>query len=374
MKLKLLSLLVTMAAAQAGAQVTTDMINKDAASTNDVLSWGMGTQGQRFSPLADVNAGSISKLVPAWSMSFGGEKQRGQQSQPLVHNGKMFVTASYSRIFAVDTKTGKKLWKYEHRLPEGIMPCCDVINRGAALYDNLVIFGTLDAQLVALDQNTGKVVWREKIDDYAAGYSYTAAPLIADGLLLTGVSGGEFGVIGRVEARDPKTGKMVWTRPVVEGHMGYKDGKENGITGTTNATWPGEMWKSGGAATWLGGTYDAKTGLAYFGTGNPGPWNSHLRKGDNLYSCSTVAIDVKTGKIVWHYQNTPNDGWDFDGVNEFVTFDMDGKRMGCQGRPQRLLLCERRHHRQTGQRLPLRHQDHLGQRHRPENRSSQLRA
>ena len=328
MKIKLLSLLVAMAAAQAGAQVSNDMISKDAATPGDVLSAGLGTQGQRFSPLTDVNAKNIARLAPAWSMSFGGEKQRGQQSQPLVHNGKMFVTASYSRIFAVDAKTGKKLWKYEHRLPEGIMPCCDVINRGAALYDNLVIFGTLDAQLVALDQNTGKVVWREKIDDYAAGYSYTAAPLIAEGLLLTGVSGGEFGVVDRVEARDPKTGKMVWTRPVVEGHMGYKDGKENGITGTTNATWPGEMWKTGGAATWLGGTYDAKTGLAYFGTGNPGPWNSHLRKGDNLYSCSTVAIDVKTGKIAWHYQTTPNDGWDFDGVNEFVTFDMDGKRMG----------------------------------------------
>ncbi len=328
MKLKLLSLLVMMAAAQAGAQVTNDMITKDAATTNDVLSSGLGTHGQRYSPLTDVNAKSISKLVPVWSMSFGGEKQRGQQSQPLVHGGKMFVTASYSRIFAVDAKTGKKLWKYEHRLPEGIMPCCDVINRGAALFDNLVIFGTLDAQLVALDQNTGKVVWREKIDDYSAGYSYTAAPLIADGLLLTGLSGGEFGVVGRVEARDPKTGKMVWTRPVVEGHMGYKDGKENGISGTTNATWPGDTWKTGGAAPWLGGTYDAKTGLAYFGTGNPGPWNSHLRKGDNLFSTSTVAIDVKSGQIKWHYQNTPNDGWDYDGVNEFVTFDMDGKRMG----------------------------------------------
>jgi len=329
-KQKLLSLLVMMAAAQVGAQVTNDMIAKDAATTNDVLSWGLGTQGQRYSPLTDVNAKSIGKLTPVWSMSFGGEKQRGQESQPLVHNGKMFVTASYSRIFALDAKTGKKLWKYEHRLPEGIMPCCDVINRGAALYDNLVIFGTLDAQLVALDQNTGKVVWRDKIDDYAAGYSYSAAPLIADGLLLTGVSGGEFGVVGRVEARDPKTGKMVWTRPVVEGHMGYKDGKENGISGTTNATWPGDTWKSGGAATWLGGTYDAKTGLAYFGTGNPGPWNSHLRKGDNLYSTSTVAIDVKSGQIKWSYQNTPNDAWDFDGVNEFITFDMDGKRVGAK--------------------------------------------
>jgi alcohol dehydrogenase (cytochrome c) len=263
-------------------------------------------------------------------MSFGGEKQRGQESQPLVHNGKMFVTASYSRIFALDAKTGQKLWKYEHRLPEGIMPCCDVINRGAALYDNLVIFGTLDAQLVALDQTTGKVVWREKIDDYSAGYSYSAAPLIAEGLLITGLSGGEFGVVGRVEARDPKTGKMVWSRPTVEGHMGFLNGKENGITGTTNATWPGETWKTGGATPWLGGTYDAKTGLAYFGTGNPGPWNSHVRKGDNLYSAATIAIDVKTGKIVWHYQNTPNDGWDYDGVNEFITFDMDGKRMGAK--------------------------------------------
>ncbi len=334
MKRNLLSLLVLAATAQvatqAAAQVTDAMIANDAASNENVLSWGMGTQGQRHSTLNDVNTGTVNRLVPVWSMSFGGEKQRGQESQPLVHNGKMFVTASYSRIFALDSKTGKKLWKYEHRLPEGIMPCCDVINRGAALYDNLVIFGTLDAQLVALDQNTGKVVWREKIDDYSAGYSYTAAPLIADGLLLTGVSGGEFGVVGRVEARDPKTGKMVWSRPMVEGHMGYKDGKENGITGTTNATWPGETWKTGGAATWLGGTYDAKTGLAYFGTGNPGPWNSHVRKGDNLYSTSTVAIDVKTGQIKWHYQNTPNDGWDFDGVNEFITFDMDGQRVGAK--------------------------------------------
>ncbi len=331
MKRTLLSLLVMAATAHVGAQGVTDaMIANDAATPENVVSWGLGTQGQRHSPLTGVNAKNINKLVPVWSMSFGGEKQRGQQSQPLVNNGKMFVTASYSRIYAVDSKTGKKLWKYEHRLPEGIMPCCDVINRGAALYDNLVIFGTLDAQLVALDQNTGKVVWREKIDDYSAGYSYTAAPLIAEGLLLTGVSGGEFGVVGRVEARDPKTGKMVWTRPVVEGHMGYKDGKENGITGTTNATWPGETWKTGGAATWLGGTYDPKTKLAYFGTGNPGPWNSHVRKGDNLYSASTVAIDVQSGQIKWHYQSTPNDGWDYDGVNEFITFDMDGKRVGAK--------------------------------------------
>jgi alcohol dehydrogenase (cytochrome c) len=337
MRLKLLTLSITLglgsitATAQTG--VTDKMIEDSAKSGNEVLSWGLGTQGQRYSALKQVNTANVARLAPAWAFSFGGEKQRGQESQPVIHNGKMFVTASYSRIFALDATTGKKLWKYEHRLPEGIMPCCDVVNRGAALYDNLVIFATLDAQIVALDQSTGDVVWKEKIDDYAAGYSSTAAPIIANGLLLTGVSGGEFGVVGRVEARDPKTGKLVWTRPTVEGHMGYtydKDGKktENGISGTLNKSWPGDIWKTGGAATWLGGSFDPKTGLAYFGTGNPAPWNSHLRQGDNLFSCSTVAIDVKTGQIKWHYQGTPNDGWDFDGVNEFVTFDMDGKRVG----------------------------------------------
>ena len=182
------------------AGVTDAMIEKN--TTDSVLSWGMGQGGQRFSKLTQINTKTVGKLTPIWSFSFGGEKQRGQESQPLIHDGKMFVTGSYSRIYALDLKTGAKLWKYEHRLPDGIMPCCDVVNRGAALYDNLVIFGTLDAQLVALDQNTGKVVWKEKIGDYAAGYSMTAAPLIAKGLLLTGNSGGEYGIFGRVEARD----------------------------------------------------------------------------------------------------------------------------------------------------------------------------
>ncbi|MGX9785706.1 PQQ-dependent methanol/ethanol family dehydrogenase [Janthinobacterium lividum] len=325
--------LASLAQAADVGNVTNAMLDSTAKNPASVLSFGMGTQGQRYSPLTQINEKTVAKLVPAWSFSFGGEKQRGQESQPLIHNGKMFVTASYSRIFAVDLKTGAKLWKYEHRLPDGIMPCCDVVNRGAALYGNLVIFGTLDAYLVALDQNTGKIVWKEKVDDYAAGYSMTAAPLIAEGLLLTGVSGGEFGIVGRVEARNPMTGDLVWSRPTVEGHMGHrydKDGKaiDNGVSGTANKTWPGDLWKTGGASTWMGGTYDPQTKLAYFGTGNPAPWNSHLRPGDNLYSSSTVALDVKTGQIKWAYQNTPNDAWDFDGANEFVTFDMDGKRYG----------------------------------------------
>lgn len=317
--------------ANATAGVTDKDIMNDAETTGDVLTWGMGLQGQRYSPLKQINTDNVAKLKPEWAFSFGEEKQRGQEAQPLVANGKIFVTASYSRIYAVDARTGEELWQYDHRLPDGILPCCDVINRGAALYDNLVIFGTLNAQLVALDQDTGKVVWKEKIDDYKAGYSETAAPIIVKGKVITGVSGGEFGIVGRVEARDAKTGKMVWVRPVVEGHMGYiwKNGKkvENGLTGKTNATWPGDMWKTGGAATWQGGSYDASTNSIFYGTGNAAPWNAHTRPGDNLYSTSTVAIDPDTGKMKWHFQYTPNDGWDYDGVNEVVSFDADGKKL-----------------------------------------------
>ena len=321
-------------ASQVSAKGVTDAdIVKDDTITSQVLTYGLGTKGQRFSPLKQVNTETVKDLVPVWSFSFGGEKQRGQQSQPLIHDGVMYVTASYSRIFALDVKTGKKLWKYEARLPDGIMPCCDVINRGAAIFGDLVIFGTLDAKLVALNKDTGKVVWRETIADYKAGYSFTAAPQIVKGMVITGNSGGEFGIVGRVDARDAKTGKLVWTRPTVEGHMGYtydKDGKpvDNGVSGTTNATWPGDLWKTGGAAPWLSAYYDPEVDLIYIGTGNPAPWNSWLRPGDNLYSSSTVAIDPDTGKIVWHFQGTPHDGWDFDGVNEFVSFEYKDPKSG----------------------------------------------
>ena len=322
----LVASLTVLPATSAMAVTDKDIVN-DAKTTSDVVSYGLGPQGQRYSTLAQVNEKNVGKLVPAWTYSFGGEKQRGQESQPLVHNGKIFVTGSYSRAFALDSKTGEEIWQYDHRLPEGILPCCDVINRGGALYDNLFIFGTLDAQIVALDQDTGKVVWKEKIDNFKDGYSNTAAPLIVKGKVITGVSGGEFGIIGRLEARDAKTGKMVWMRPTVEGHMGTLNGKDNGISGKTNATWPGDLWKTGGAATWNGATYDPEVDLIFVGTGNPAPWNAHMRPGDNLFSTSTVAIDPDTGKIAWHYQFTPNDGWDYDGVNETVAFNNGGKKL-----------------------------------------------
>jgi len=312
---------------QAHAVTNEDILN-DYRTVDRIVTDGMGLQKQRFSPLTKLNVDNVQELRPVWAFSFGGEKQRGQESQPIIVDGVMYVSASYSRVFAIDARTGDEIWEYNARLPDGIMPCCDVINRGVAVYDNLVIFGTLDARLVALDKETGRVVWRKTVGDYQEGYSITAAPLIINGKVITGVAGGEFGVVGKIEAYDAKTGNILWTRPTVEGHMGYiwegEKQVEKGITGgEAGKTWPGELWKTGGSAPWLGGTYDPDTNLLFFGTGNPAPWNSHLRPGDNLYSSSRLALNPDTGEIVWAFQTTPNDGWDYDGVNEVIPFDYE---------------------------------------------------
>ena len=177
------------------APVSYNEILNDEKSTNDVLTYGMGQKGQRFSPLTQVNKDTVKDLVSVWNFSFGGEKQRGQESQPLVKDGVMYVTASYSRMYAIDLASGEELWQYNARLPDAILPCCDVINRGAAIHGDLVIFGTLDAKLVALNRMTGKTVWKKKIGDYKEGYSITAAPLIVKDMVITGVAGGEFGIV-----------------------------------------------------------------------------------------------------------------------------------------------------------------------------------
>jgi len=171
------------------AKVTDADILNDQKTVDDIVHNGLGLKGQRFSPLDKINLDTAKDMHPVWAYSLGGEKQRGQESQPLVKDGVMFVTGSYSRIYAVDTRTGED--------------------------DDLVIFGTLDAKLVALNQKTGKVVWKKTIGDYKAGYSYTAAPLIVKGMVITGNSGGEFGVIGKVDARDALTGELIWERPTV---------------------------------------------------------------------------------------------------------------------------------------------------------------
>jgi alcohol dehydrogenase (cytochrome c) len=325
-----------LAASPSFAQVTEEDLANDQMTTHQVVTNGMGRHLQRYSPLDMLNRDNVANLVPAWAFSLGGEKQRGQETQPLVYDGVMYITGSYSRVYAIDVATGREIWQYDARLPEGILPCCDVVNRGGAIYGDKFFFGTLDARLVALDLKTGDVVWRDKIAEYKEGYSYTAAPIVVNGLVITGNSGGEFGIVGEVQARDADTGELVWTRPMIEGHMGTYRGEESTMTGVLNATWPGDMWKSGGGATWLGGSYDIDTDTLIFGAGNPAPWNSHLRgagepkpdnSGDNLYAASRVGLDPATGEIKWHFQTTPREGWDYDGVNEVVAFtDPDGNK------------------------------------------------
>ncbi|MEZ2746579.1 quinoprotein ethanol dehydrogenase [Halopseudomonas bauzanensis] len=329
----------------AAKPVTWDDIANDHTTTHDVLMYGMGNNAQRYSPLSLVNDENVFKLTPAWSFSFGDEKQRGQESQALVHDGVIYVTGSYSRLFALDAKTGKRLWSYSHRLPDDIRPCCDVVNRGAAIYGDKVFFGTLDAGIVALNKDTGKVVWREKFGDHRAGYTMTGAPTIIKDqktgktLLIHGSSGDEFGVVGKLYARDPDTGDEIWMRPFVEGHMGRLNGKESTPTGDIKApSWPDdpnsptgkvEAWSQGGGAPWQSASFDPETNTIIVGAGNPAPWNGWARTPsdgspsdyDSLYTSGQVAVDPSTGEVKWFYQHTPNDTWDFSGNNELVLFD-----------------------------------------------------
>jgi len=329
-----------LAAAPAGpalaSDVTWDAIVNDAKNPGDVLMYGMGVEGKRFSTLKQINTESVSRLVPAWSFSFGDEKQRGQETQALVHDGVIYVTGSYSRMFALDAKTGKRLWSYSHRLPDDIRPCCDVVNRGAAIYGDKVFFGTLDASVVALNKDTGKVVWKKKFADHKVGYTMTGAPTIVKDqktgkvLLIHGSSGDEFGVVGRLFARDPDTGDEIWMRPLVEGHMGRLNGKDSTITGSDKApSWPRdkdgnlvEAWNHGGGAPWQSATFDVETNTIVIGTGNPAPWNGWARwPGDSLYTSGQAYVDPTTGELKGFYQHTPNDTWDFSGNNELVLFD-----------------------------------------------------
>lgn len=322
--------------------VSWDDILNDEQSNDNVLMYGLGVRAQRFSTLDQINSDTAKKLVPKWVFSFGDERQRGQESQALFYDGVIYVTASYSRIFALDAATGKKIWSYTARLPDDIRPCCDVINRGAAIYGDKIFLGTLDASMIALDRKTGKVMWNKKFQDHKAGYTMTGAPTIVKDqktgrvMLIHGSSGDEFGVVGELYARDPDTGEEIWMRPMVEGHQGRLNGKPSSFTGDPKApSWPNdkdgkkvEAWNHGGGAPWQSATFDVKTNTIVIGTGNPAPWNTWKRSpGDSLYTSGQVYIEPSTGEPVGFFQHTPNDAWDFSGNNPIVLFDLekDGK-------------------------------------------------
>jgi alcohol dehydrogenase (cytochrome c) len=296
------------------AQSAADLA-KGQNDTQNILNYGMGYDLQRYSKLTKINKDNVKKLVPVWNYSL--DDNRAEESQPLVHNGVIYIT-THAATIAIDAKTGKQIWKTKIEYPAEVprIVCCGIINRGAALFDGKVFRTTLDAQVQALDAKTGKEIWKTKAADFKEGYSMTVAPLVADGMVITGVSGAEFGTRGFIDGYDAQTGKRVWRTYTIP-----MPGEPGGDS------WPGDTAKLGGGSTWITGSYDPESGTVFWGIGNPGPFNAAVRKGDNLYTDSILALDAKTGKIKWHFQFSPNDPFDYDSVAEMVlaTINIDGK-------------------------------------------------
>ena len=287
-----------------------DDLKNDATTLGDVLTYGMGYSQQRFSPLTQINRQTVKRLVPAWAYSM--VNNLGEEAQALVKDGVIYIT-DHDKTVAVDALTGKEIWKAIVEYPPETtrVICCGIVNRGGALFDGKFYRTTLDAQVIALDIKTGKEVWRTKSGDPSEGYSMTVAPLIADGVVIVGVAGAEFGVRGYIEGYNAATGERLWRLYTIPapGEPGAE-------------TWAGDSMKTGGGSTWITGSYDPDLDLVFWGTGNPAPWNPLGRKGDNLYTNSILAIKPKTGKMVWYYQMTPNDPFDYDGANELILADL----------------------------------------------------
>ena len=319
---RMLMAAVIAAALPLGAQAQTDQqLAKGASDTKDVLNYGMGYNLQRYSPLTQINKSNAKKLVPVWNYSY--DDARSEESQPLVYDGVIYVTTN-SATMAIDVKSGREVWKTKVEYPPEVprIVCCGIINRGPALYDGKVFRTTLDSNVIALDAKTGKEVWKQNAINFKDGYAMTDAPLIADGVVITGISGAEYGTRLFLDGWDPKDGKHLWRTYTIPG---------KGEPG--NDTWPGDTWKQGGGSTWITGSFDPELHTVYWGIGNPGPFNAGIRKGDNLYTDCVLALDPKTGAIKWYYQFTPNDPFDYDSVAEMVLADI---KVG--GKPTKVVM------------------------------------
>jgi len=284
---------------------------------------GGNLYNQRYSPLDQINRGNVSKLKAVWRASLNGSgvnARAGNQAQPIVYDGVIYLQTGDSDAFAISVDTGKVLWEYKAKVdPKVARPCCGWPGRGLAIGQGLVFDGTLDSRLVALDQRTGKVKWSIQAADPKKGYAIESAPLYYNGLVITGFGGSDLGTRGRLDAYNAKNGKLVWRFYTVPGPGEFG-----------HDTWPkdSDVWKHGGAAIWQTPAIDPKLGMIYFSTANPGPvLNGAIRKGDNLFTVSIVALDVKTGKYKWHFQEVHHDMWDYDAPNPVILFDVkiDGK-------------------------------------------------
>ena len=303
---------MAMLASAASAQTLDDLRN-DGKNPDNVLTYGMGYSLNRYSPLKQIDKATVKRLVPIWNLSL--DNPWGEQAQPLVLDGVMYVTNARATV-AIDVGTGKQIWKTPvDWLPETPrVVCCGVSNKGAAILNGKLFRTTLDAHVIALDMKTGKEIWNQKAAEWKEGYSMTVAPLIANNVLITGISGAEFGIRGFIDGWDPETGQHLWRRYTIPAR---------GEPG--NETWPQDTdaWKTGGGSSWITGSYDPDLDLTYWGTGNPAPWASQTRPGDNLFTASVLAMRPKTGEVVWYYQFTPNDQYDYDGNWEMILGELN---------------------------------------------------
>jgi alcohol dehydrogenase (cytochrome c) len=313
-----------LAHAQTHTPVTDQMLLNAANDPNNWIMAPRDYSSTRHSPLSKINTSNVRRLVPVWTFSFG--TLDAQNTTPLVLDGVMYVTSSHGKIFAIDARTGSMLWQYAHPLPEGIgkMLCCDLGNRGAALYKDKVYYTTPDSHVIALDRSTGKVAWDVTVGDWAKAYTMTVAPLIVKGKVVVGMSGAEYPTRLYIEALDADTGLQVWRRYTIPG-----PGEPGHDTwGDTDP----DAWKYGGGSAWITGSYDPTLDILYWSTGNPNPdWDGFGRVGDNLYTNATLALNPDNGEIKFYYQYTPWDVWDFDGVNETILADFGGKRVWLHG-------------------------------------------
>ncbi|MDD9890868.1 MAG: PQQ-dependent dehydrogenase, methanol/ethanol family [Gammaproteobacteria bacterium] len=272
---------------------------------------------QRHSLLDEVNVSNVDELELKWAYQIP-EIDRAE-TVPVVVDGIMFITEAPSNVVAVDARTGRQYWRYNHEMPDDLRICCGRNNRGVAILGETLFMSTLDAHLVAIDARTGNLLWDTEVAKHDSGYSKTAAPRIVKDLVVTGIAGGEFGIRGFIDAYDPVTGELVWRTYTIPGEG------EPGVE-----TWLGDSWKTGGSATWITGAYDPDLNLIYWGTGNPGPdWNGDVRLGDNLYSDSALALNGDTGEIEWYFQFTPHDVHDWDAIQIPILADLN---MGGQDR------------------------------------------
>jgi alcohol dehydrogenase (cytochrome c) len=286
--------------------VTADRLLKPADS--DWLMIRRTYDGWGYSPLDQITTSNVARLQPVWVFATGA--QNGHEAPPLVNDGVMFVSTPGNQVIAVDAKSGRLLWRYRRPIPEDAV-ILHPTTRGVALYGDKVFLAANEAVLVALDARTGKEVWTADVAENQNGYYMSLAPLVAEGRVMVGTSGGELGIRGFVAAYDAETGRPVWKTYMVPAPG--EPGSE---------TWPkGNQWKTGGGPVWVTGNYDPDTHLAFWGTGNGGPWMGDQRPGDNLYTASTVAIDVRTGRISGHHQYHPNDSWDWDEVSPPILVD-----------------------------------------------------